>query len=58
LLAHLVAAEDGEPVNISEADMRAHLERIIKEVVAMKGWNQNLRMEAVKIEAAFDAMGR
>jgi hypothetical protein len=41
-----------------EADLRARLERIIKETLAAKGWNQNQRVEASKIADALDAMGR
>jgi len=58
LLAHLVAAENGEPLQISEADLVARLRRIIRETRAARGWNENHRMEVVKIEAALDAWGR
>ncbi len=58
LLQHLVAAENGEPLNISEADLVARFCWIIRETRVAKGWNEKHRVEAVKIEAALDAMGR
>ena len=58
MLARLVAADDGEPLNISEADLRARLERISKEAMTAKGWNQNQRVEACKIANVLDAMAR
>jgi len=36
----------------------ARLRRIIRETRAARGWNENHRMEVVKIEAALDAWGR
>lgn len=58
LLQHLVAAENGEPLNVSEADLAARFRWIIGETRAAKGWKEKHRLEIVKIEAALDAMGR
>lgn len=55
LLQRLVAFEEGEPSNVSEADLRARLEWIIREVVATKSWDQHRRVEAGKIT---DTLGR
>lgn len=48
MLAHLIAADIGEPLDIAEADLRARLQRIIAEVLASKGWN--LRISAWRLE--------
>ncbi|QGM97704.1 hypothetical protein [Methylocystis parvus] len=58
LLAHLVAAENGEPLNISEADLVARFCRIIREARVTKKWKEKHRLEVVKIEAALDGRGR
>jgi hypothetical protein len=58
LLQRLGAFEEGKPPHVSEAELWERLERIIKETLAAKGWNQNQRVEASKIADALDAMDR
>lgn len=58
LLAHLVAAENGEPLNICEGDMVARFRWIIREAREAKSLKEKHRAEVVKIEAALEAMGR
>lgn len=56
LLLEFAAAERGEPLDVSEDDLRARFAAIVRKAHAERGWSENMRGECRRIAVVLDAI--